>query len=382
VYNPNGQYDYLPVGQSTTDTFTYTISDGTGGTDTATVTITINGVNDAPTEITKLYAETYRDALINCGIWSNFDVLAGSVLVDLDNVLDKDVNDTHSFSFVDGTGSPVIDPDLEIINNELVVRADASLVSGTITNRTVIIRVDDGEGGFVDQTYSFDLRLNAGPYTGSNTHDIGLGTVGADTMQGGNGLDRLFGDDGDDFLYGDADSDILEGGAGADTLDGGSGRDAASYMGSTTGVTVDMVNAGANTGDAIGDSFASIEGVWGSSFDDDLYGDNNDNTLIGSHGDDFIEGRGGNDLLQGGTGSDTFMFSNGSNNDVIIDFAAGPSLGDVANVSDFGFADFATLQSAMSVIDGHVVLQLDATSSIQFFGIGSISQLSENDFVL
>jgi VCBS repeat-containing protein len=382
VYNPNGQFDYLPAGQSTTDTFTYTISDGTGGTDTATVTITINGVNDAPTEITKLYSETYRDALINCGLWNNFDVLAGSVLVDLDNVVDNDVNDTHTFSFVDGTGTPVIDPDLEIINNELVIRADASLVPGTITNRTVIIRVDDGEGGFVDQSYSFDLRLNDGPYTGSNTHDIGLGTVGADTMQGGNGLDRLYGDDGDDFLYGDADSDILEGGAGADTLDGGSGRDAASYMGSTTGITVDMMNAGANTGDAIGDSFASIEGVWGSSFDDNLFGDNNDNTLIGSHGDDFLDGRGGNDLLQGGTGSDTFMFSNGSNNDVIIDFAAGPSLGDVVNVSDFGFADFATLQSAMSVINGHVVLQLDTNNSVEFWGIGSISQLHENDFIL
>jgi len=86
--------------------------------------------------------------------------------------------------------------------------------------------------------------------------------------------------------------------------------------------------------------------------------------------------------LQGGTGSDTFMFSNGSNNDVIIDFAAGPSLGDVVNVSDFGFADFASLQSAMSVIDGHVVLQLDTNNSLEFWGIGSISQLHENDFIL
>ncbi len=382
VYNPNGQYDYLPTGQSTTDTFTYTISDGTGGTDTATVTITITGTNDAPTEITQLYSESYREALINCGIWNNFDVLAGSVVVDLDNVVDPDVNDTHTFSFVDGTGAPVVDPDLEIVNNELVIRADSSLVSGTITNRTVIIRVDDGEGGFVDQAYSFDLRLNDGPYTGSSTHDIGLGTTGADTMHGGNGLDRLFGDDGDDFLYGDADSDILDGGAGADTLDGGSGRDAAAYMGSATGVTVDMMNTAANTGDAVGDTYTSIEGVWGSSFDDNLYGDNNDNTLIGSHGNDVIDGRGGNDLLQGGTGSDTFVFSSGSGNDVIIDFAAGPTLGDVVDVSDFGFADFTALQSAMSVVDGHVVLQLDTNNSVEFWGIANISQLHENDFIL
>jgi len=47
----SGQFEYLPAGGSTTDSFTYTVSDGHGGTDTATVTITINGVNDAPTDI-------------------------------------------------------------------------------------------------------------------------------------------------------------------------------------------------------------------------------------------------------------------------------------------------------------------------------------------
>ena len=45
TYDPNGQFDYLPAGNSTTDSFTYTVSDACGGTDTATVTITINGVD-------------------------------------------------------------------------------------------------------------------------------------------------------------------------------------------------------------------------------------------------------------------------------------------------------------------------------------------------
>ncbi len=47
-YDPNGQFEYLAPGQSTTDSFAYTVSDGNGGSDTATVTITVNGVNDAP----------------------------------------------------------------------------------------------------------------------------------------------------------------------------------------------------------------------------------------------------------------------------------------------------------------------------------------------
>ncbi|MCP4128848.1 MAG: hypothetical protein GY753_17595, partial [Gammaproteobacteria bacterium] len=46
-YDPNGQFDYLMGGESTTDDFAYTYDDGAGGTDTATVIITINGVDDA-----------------------------------------------------------------------------------------------------------------------------------------------------------------------------------------------------------------------------------------------------------------------------------------------------------------------------------------------
>ncbi len=48
-YDPNGQFEGLAAGQSTTDTFSYTVTDGDGGFDTATVTMTVNGVNDAPT---------------------------------------------------------------------------------------------------------------------------------------------------------------------------------------------------------------------------------------------------------------------------------------------------------------------------------------------
>ncbi len=48
-YDTNGAFNGLAVGESTTDTFTYTADDGNGGTDTATVTVTINGANDGPT---------------------------------------------------------------------------------------------------------------------------------------------------------------------------------------------------------------------------------------------------------------------------------------------------------------------------------------------
>jgi VCBS repeat-containing protein len=48
TYDPSGQFEDLEAGNSTTDSFTYTMTDDYDITDTATVTITINGVYDAP----------------------------------------------------------------------------------------------------------------------------------------------------------------------------------------------------------------------------------------------------------------------------------------------------------------------------------------------
>ncbi|MBN1589454.1 MAG: tandem-95 repeat protein, partial [Pirellulales bacterium] len=50
IYNPAGAISLqtLADGQSTDDTFSFTIDDGHGGQDTRTVTITVSGVNDAP----------------------------------------------------------------------------------------------------------------------------------------------------------------------------------------------------------------------------------------------------------------------------------------------------------------------------------------------
>ncbi|WP_281932565.1 Ig-like domain-containing protein, partial [Roseibium album] len=39
-YNPGAALQYLQVGETTVDTFTYTVDDGSGGTSTQTVTVT------------------------------------------------------------------------------------------------------------------------------------------------------------------------------------------------------------------------------------------------------------------------------------------------------------------------------------------------------
>src|SRR6185436_17612143 len=119
-----------------------------------------------------------------------------------------------------------------------------------------------------------------------------------------------------DTLTGSGNS-TLEGGPGADTLIGAiSGSDTASYEHATAGVTVNLLNPGTNTGDALGDTFVfvdalsqvhTISNVRGSQFNDTLTGDNNNNVLNGggTHGDS------GNDVLTGNGGKDTFVFSGG-----------------------------------------------------------------------
>ncbi|MEZ6090704.1 MAG: Ig-like domain-containing protein [Pirellulaceae bacterium] len=47
-YDPAGAFESLGVGDSATDTFSYTINDSSSGRATGQVTITINGANDAP----------------------------------------------------------------------------------------------------------------------------------------------------------------------------------------------------------------------------------------------------------------------------------------------------------------------------------------------
>ena len=97
-----------------------------------------------------------------------------------------------------------------------------------------------------------------------------------------------------------------------------------------------VVNLATNTGsggDAEGDTFFSIEDVFGSKQNDTLTGDDGPNQLAGGQGNDMLFGGGGadiliggqdQDMLTGGDGSDTFRFykqdSVGPGYDYILDF--------------------------------------------------------------
>jgi Ca2+-binding RTX toxin-like protein len=304
------------------------------------------------------------------------------VVAELGNVQDTDAADTHTFLIVDGAGVPFDHPDFEIIGNQLVVKAGHSLTLGIPVAETVIVQVDDGNGGTFNQMYSFSVNLYDTSFGGSAERDLVLGSSVAETLSGGDGHDWILAGAGDDTLNGGAGRDLLEGGLGADTLIGGAGYDYASYHEAAAAVTVDLFNSSNNTGEAFGDTYLEIEAVKGSDFSDSLFGDNSANWIYGCQGDDTIVGRGGNDTLIGGMGNDLYILADGDGNDRIWDFVAGAGSEDQLDISAFGYADLAAVQAASTVTGNGVTIQLDADDSVYLNGVASVLDLHQDDFII
>ena len=201
---------------------------------------------------------------------------------------------------------------------------------------------------------------------GEGGNDRLLGGDGNDTINGGDGVDTIFGQDGDDILSGGADNDFFFGGAGADSHDGGTGTDTVSYLASSSGLTVNMSGIGsASTGDAAGDSFVSIERIFGSGHDDNLIGDFNANVLIGNGGNDYLAGGGGNDSLNGGAGVDSFGY------DEVVDEAdviTGFTLNEVIYIFGGTVTDFASLQALGSDAGANVIFDFGLGNTLTIVG--------------
>jgi Ca2+-binding RTX toxin-like protein len=160
------------------------------------------------------------------------------------------------------------------------------------------------------------------------------GDAGNDTLRGGSGNDILFGGDGADILYGDEGDDWLVGGAGVNAFRGGAGSDTVSYADLTSGgVTIDFSAGVIGGGAAAGDTFDSIENVYGTGFTDVIVGSAG-GTVWGGHGDDLLTASAGGGTLVGGEGGDSlkdgsdatvtrFVLEWGAGADSILEFDVG-----------------------------------------------------------
>ncbi|MFI4849994.1 MAG: Ig-like domain-containing protein [Gimesia chilikensis] len=144
TYDPNGQFDYLAVGESASDSFTYTIEDAQGGTSTATVNVTITGVNDDPTVSAAVTTTATEDDLS-----FSLNLLTNASDVDVTDVLNVSnvVLDSGDDSGITVNGNSLdIDPSAY---NYLAVGESAVI--------TYTYNVIDGEGGSVAQTATITI---------------------------------------------------------------------------------------------------------------------------------------------------------------------------------------------------------------------------------
>jgi Ca2+-binding RTX toxin-like protein len=156
-----------------------------------------------------------------------------------------------------------------------------------------------------DFSLPLDLTASANGVTGAPDYSSVM--IGQDVLTGGASTDILAGFAGDD---------TLNGGAGADTLNGGAGIDLVSYANSASGLFASLATPDGNTGDAMGDSYLSIEGLIGSQFGDTLASAaTGSNQLWGGAGADQLYALGGHDYVSGGADDDS-IFSNGGSNTI------------------------------------------------------------------
>ncbi len=116
-FNPSGQYEALNVGDTATESFTYTVEDPLGARSTGTVIVTIEGVNDAPDAVDDAFT-TVESATVT-----------GSVLRGSGDDTDVDTpDDTLAVTAVNGVGTDVGQPILLPSGARLTLNGDGSFI--------------------------------------------------------------------------------------------------------------------------------------------------------------------------------------------------------------------------------------------------------------
>uniref|UniRef100_UPI0026206838 calcium-binding protein n=1 Tax=uncultured Tateyamaria sp. TaxID=455651 RepID=UPI0026206838 len=262
----------------------------------------------------------------------------------LDGLGSNDIAELTSDHFMFAT-PPVVDPD------------GGQIVDGTSSNDNINANFVDADGNFIsDQGQS----ILAG-----DGDDAIYDGAGDDTVEGGAGRDRLYAGDG------------------ADSYDGGAGVDEVYYTRSTSGLTIDMTDSTNSTGIAAGDTFANIEYVRGSDFDDVIIADAQ--RVFGNGGDDILQDGAGFQFLLGGAGADTFRFIAGDGTrDRVQDFELGQ---DRLDFSAWGATQLSELSinepvSGSGTPQGRLLIEYGA-EGIWLDGLGSddIQNLGADDFI-
>jgi large repetitive protein len=149
-FDPNGEFDALPPGDTATTTVTYTISDGQGGTDTATITVTVTGINNEPLATDDVFTVGEDDAPAGLG-----NVITGDTGAGADSDIDGGtltVAEVNGVAGNVGTAVAGSTGGLFTVNSDGTVTFDPNgefedLAVGETATTTVSYTISDGQGG-------------------------------------------------------------------------------------------------------------------------------------------------------------------------------------------------------------------------------------------
>ncbi|CAN5406471.1 hypothetical protein BH10PSE7_BH10PSE7_34100 [soil metagenome] len=259
------------------------------------------------------------------------------------------------FGFIEVTGVTIFADSISGLGGTDIIYGDAgndtidggtgddSIAGGTGNDLYIADSLNDtisengGQGNdTVQSSVDWTLATNVESLTLTGSALRGTGNSLSNFIVGNAANNLLYGGTGNDTLSGDTGDDVLNGSAGADDLRGSFGRDTASYSLASAGVDASLQGPSFNAGEAVGDTYSSIECILGSSFGDSLVGNALGNTLNGQSGDDFLEGGAGDDGLIGGSGNDVFFVD--SLGDIVVEFA-GQGTDEVISAVDYELGD-------------------------------------------
>ena len=266
---------------------------------------------------------------------------------------------------------------------------DTVSYSHSTVNETVNLFTNTGTGTLAQG----DSYVNISNATGGSGNDTFVASLAANVFDGGGGTHNLVSYANDTagvtvdlftpnalgvggLAAGDKYINIQDvtGGSGADTFyassvanffTGGGGLDTVSYEKSLTGVTAKLNNAAANTGDAAGDTYTSIENLTGSAANgvtNNLTGDNQANVLtaLGTNTINNLYGiAGGVDTLNGRAGGTNHFYGS----------LGGTTIFEV-NASGTG------LQSNVASIEGGGTFTQNA-AVLKIYGLGATLSLAD-----
>lgn len=263
---------------------------------------------------------------------------AGDTYTNIQRVIGTEGNDTFvaktaADQFVGGAGTDTVDYSnltgglrIDIANTfESIERVIGSQGADVFVMRSGELFVD----GFSAVGNTLDYSGMAGPVT-----------IDMNTKSGSEAaLNQTF--DNIQTVIGTSSNDTFLAGINGTRFEGGSGFDTVDYRQSTSGVTVNLSTGQGAGGWAQGDSYQSIERVWGSNFNDILTASNSGSFLFSFNGVDHLIGGAGNDVLdlhagnsslagdraEGGAGNDTIRIGWDKvltiNSDTLIDGGSG-----------------------------------------------------------